>query len=717
MRKLTIFFTAIFCLTITNLRADEGMWIPLLIEKYNISDMQSKGFKLTAEDIYSINQPSIKDAIVIFGRGCTGEVISPDGLLITNHHCSFGLIQSHSSVENDYLSDGFWAMSKEEELSNPNLSVRFLVRIEEVTDRVLKGIEPEEDEVVRDSIIRANSKEISDSVENDTHYSARVAPFFYGNQYFVFVYEEFTDVRLVGAPPQSIGKFGGDTDNWMWPRHTGDFALFRIYADENNKPAPYSPDNVPYEPKYHLPISLKGVQPGDFTMVYGYPGSTQQYITSDAVNQVVNVSNPLKISLRDARLEIMKNYMRQNDKVRIQYASKQAGVANAWKKWIGERNGLIRLDAIAKKQALESDFANWVSQSQQREQHYGNLLPEFKELYNLREPLLVARDVGREAFNAVEMIRFAGRYNRLIDKAINDTVADIEMAERLISSTRKFYKDYHKPIDMEVFSAMMESFTSILPDSLHPPLLKEQYQNANKSWEGIAEELYAHSVFADSSKLIQKLSSFDIEVAREMHKDIFLQLNYQFDSIYFDNIDLPYHFINKELNVLYRSYMRALMEMQPDKQFYPDANFTLRIAYGNVEGYSPSDAVTYTHQTTLNGIAEKSKMDVYDYKVPDKLLNIIETEDYGRWEVDGTVPVAFLASNHTSGGNSGSPVINAQGHLIGVNFDRVWEGTMSDIMFDPEMCRNITLDIRYALFIIDKFAGAGYLLDELTLVD
>ncbi len=717
MRKLTIFFTAIFCLAITNLRADEGMWIPLLIEKYNISEMQSKGFKLTAEDIYSINQPSIKDAIVIFGRGCTGEVISPDGLLITNHHCSFGLIQSHSSVENDYLSDGFWAMSKEEELPNPNLSVRFLVKIEEVTDRVLKGIEPEEDEVVRDSVIRTNSKEISDSVENNTHYSARVAPFFYGNQYFVFVYEEFTDVRLVGAPPQSIGKFGGDTDNWMWPRHTGDFALFRIYADENNKPASYSPDNVPYKPKYHIPISLKGVQPGDFTMVYGYPGSTQQYVTSYAVNQVVNVSNPLKISLREARLEIMKNYMRQNDKVRIQYASKQAGVANAWKKWIGERNGLIRLDAIAKKQALESDFANWVSQSQQREQHYGNLLPEFKELYNLREPLLVARDLGREAFNAVEMIRFAGRYNRLIDKAINDTVADIEMAERLISSTRKFYKDYHKPIDMEVFSAMMESFTSILPDSLHPPLLKEQYQNADKSWERVAEELYAHSVFADSSKLIQKLSSFDIEVAREMHKDNFLQLNYQFDSIYFENIDLPYHFINKELNVLYRSYMRALMEMQPDKQFYPDANFTLRIAYGNVEGYSPSDAVTYTHQTTLNGIAEKSKMDVYDYKVPDKLLNIIESEDYGRWEVDGTVPVAFLASNHTSGGNSGSPVINAQGQLIGVNFDRVWEGTMSDIMFDPEMCRNITLDIRYALFIIDKFAGAGYLLDELTLVD
>ncbi|MFP4556260.1 MAG: S46 family peptidase [Bacteroidales bacterium] len=717
MRKLTILFTAIFILSTPNLNADEGMWIPLLIEKYNISDMQSKGLRLTAEDIYSINQPSIKDAIVIFGRGCTGEVISPDGLLITNHHCSFGLIQGHSSVENDYLSDGFWAMSKDEELSNPNLSVRFLVRIEEVTDKVLKGVKPDIDELTRDSLIRENSKAISDSVVKDTHYSARVAPLFYGNQHFVFVYEEFKDVRLVGAPPQSIGKFGGDTDNWMWPRHTGDFTLFRIYADENNNPAPYSPDNVPYKPKHHLPISLKGVQPDDFTMVYGYPGSTQQYITSDAVEQVVNVSNPLKISMRDVRLDIMKNYMRQNDTVRIQYASKQAGVANAWKKWIGERNGLIRLDAIAKKQALESDFASWVSQSPQREQEYGHLLKDFEELYSMREPLLVARDLGREAFNAVEMVRFAGRFSRLVDKAINDTVADLEMAEKLISTTKSFYKDYYQPIDTEIFSTMMDSFTSSLPDSLHPPLLKELYHTANNNWQDVADKLYAQSIFADSTKLIEKLSSFNMDIARQLHEDSFLKLNYQFDSIYFGSVDLPYHFINKELKILYRSYMRALMEMQPDKQFYPDANFTLRVAYGNIGGYSPSDAVTYKHQTTLDGIAEKSKMDVYDYKVPDKLLDIIEAKDYGRWEVNGTVPVGFLASNHTSGGNSGSPVINADGHLVGVNFDRVWEGTMSDIMFDPQMCRNITLDIRYALFIIDKFAGATYLLDEMTLIE
>lgn len=717
MRKLILTFLVVFTIFSLKTKADEGMWLPSLMHKYNIDDMQSKGFKLTAEDLYSINQPSIKDAIVIFGRGCTGELISSEGLVITNHHCGYGAIQKHSSIENDYLTDGFWAMSRDEELPNPGLTVRFLVRMDDVSAQALKGVTSDMDEEQRIEIIANNTEAISDSVVEGTHYTARVAPLFNGNQYFVYVYEEFTDVRLVGAPPSSIGKFGGDTDNWMWPRHTGDFSLFRIYADKDNKPASYSPDNVPYTPKRHLPISLKGFQPDDFTMVYGYPGSTQQYYTSQAVNQVANISNPLKISLRDARLKIMEEYMRQNDTVRIQYASKQAGVANAWKKWIGERNGLLRLEAVSKKEVVEAEFENWVNSSPARIKEYGYLLPRFKELYEVREPLLVANDLGREAFKAVEIIRFAGQFNSLVVNSLNDSVIDHDKAVSLITTTRNFYKDYFQPIDRNTFAAMMDVLYKVLPDSLQPPLLRSMINDAEGDWIFATNELYNQSTFADSTRLIQLLTNMNDEAMWEIWNDKVFKLNYQFDSIYISNVDLQYSTIEKELNILYRSYIKGLMEMQPDKVFYPDANFTLRVSYGHVAGYSPSDAIDYLHLTTLEGIAEKAQMDVYDYEVPPKLLELHKTKDYGKWEENGTVPVAFIATNHTSGGNSGSPVINADGHLVGVNFDRVWEGTMSDIMFDPEMCRNISLDIRYALFIIDKYAGAEHLINEMTLVE
>lgn len=717
MRRLILLFIAVLAFLPFRTTADEGMWLPALMHKYNIKDMQSKGFKLTAEDLYSINQPSIKDAIVIFGRGCTGELISPEGLIITNHHCGYGAIQKLSSIENDYLKDGFWAMSKDEELPNPGLTVRFLVRMDDVTALALKGVTPTVGEEQRANLIEQNSLAITDSVTKGTHYTARVEPLFNGNQFFVFIYEEFSDVRLVGTPPSSIGKFGGDTDNWMWPRHTGDFSLFRIYADKDNKPAAYSPDNVPYKPKRFLPISLKGVQPGDFTMVYGYPGSTKQFITSQAVNQVVNISNPLKISLRDARLKIMEEYMLLNDTVRIKYASKQAGVANAWKKWIGERNGLIRLNAIAKKEALEEQFLGWVKSSPGRVEEYGYLLPRFNELYALLEPLVVANDISREAFKSIEIIRFSSQFNGLVANSLIDSIVDVKNAIRMIPTARNFYKDYYMPIDMNTFEAMMQVVTNVLPDSLQPPIISSLLADSEGDWELLTERIYSESLFADSTRLISLLSNLDEEGLWEIWNDKVFKLNYQLDSLYSIHIDEPYKQINGELNVLYRTYIRGLMEMQPDKVFYPDANLTLRITYGNVQGYSPSDAVDYLHQTTLEGIAEKAQMDVYDYEVPQKLLDLYHDKDYGRWEQDGTVPVAFIATNHTSGGNSGSPVINAEGQLVGVNFDRVWEGTMSDIMFDPKVCRNISLDIRYALFIVDKFAGASYLLDEMTLVE
>ncbi|MDY0200793.1 MAG: S46 family peptidase [Tenuifilaceae bacterium] len=717
MKRFIVYTLLAFILFPLGAKADEGMWLPMLIQKYNFADMQSKGFKLTAEDIYSINQPSIKDAIVIFGGGCTGEVISPEGLLITNHHCGYGNIQKHSSIEHDYLTNGFWAMSRSEELPNPGLTVSFLVRMDDVTQKALAGVTNGMTESQRVETIKKNSDAISKEVTEGTHYSARVTPMYNGNQYFVFIYEIFTDVRLVGAPPSNVGKFGGDTDNWMWPRHTGDFSMFRIYADKDNKPAEYSADNVPYTPKRHLPISLKGVEPNDFTMVYGYPGTTQQFVTSQVVDEVVNISNPLKISLRDVRLEIMENYMRQNDTVRIQYASKQAGVANAWKKWQGERNGLIRLDAINKKQNLESDFNQWVSQDSKRTKEYGHLLNRFSELYAARKPLLVANDLGREAFMAVELIRFVSQFNSAIKRVLTDKEISEKMQESLVARTRGFYKDYYQPIDKEIFAEMMKTYAQILPDSLQPSALKQLVASSDDNWSVAANTLFGESIFTDSTLVINALADFTKENAGRFKNDMAFQLFAQHDSIFAASIDSSYREINQELDLLYRTYIKGLMEMQPNKTFSPDANFTLRVTYGKIEGYFPSDGVEYTHLTTLDGVAEKAQMGVYDYVVPEKLLKLQAEKDYGRWEVNGSVPVCFLASNHTSGGNSGSPVINAEGHLVGINFDRVWEGTMSDIMFDPNMCRNISIDIRYALFIIDKYAGATHLLNEMTLIE
>lgn len=714
MKRFVLLSLAVLLLAPMGAMAEKGMWVPMLIGKYNIEDMQSKGFKLTAEDVYSINQPSIKDAIVIFGNGCTGEVISPDGLLITNHHCGYGAIQRLSSVENDYLTHGFWAMNRAQELPNPGLTVRFLVRMDDVTERIIPNIPENASEEARANMVQEISKTLVIEATADNHYSAMVQPMFYGNQYFIFIYEEFTDVRLVGAPPSDVGKFGGDTDNWMWPRHTGDFSLYRIYANKENKPAPYSEDNVPYTPKRHLPISLKGVQPGDFTMVYGYPGSTQQYITSQAVDHVVNHLNPLNISLRDARLKIMAQHMQHNDTVRIKYASKQAGVANAWKKWIGERNGLIRLKAVEEKRELESRFAHWISQSAQRAEEYGHLANRFEELYLERDPLVMASSLSREAFYAVELLQMARAMNGALQK--EEKLSDNEgLTHSFTSYVRNFYKDYHQPIDVETFALMMEKLSNALPQELQPQILKE-LQEEDKSWNVIAESIYAQSVLTDSTALISLINNGKEENTRALKNDFFFRLHNQMEELFAENVTPQLTQINSELDLLYRAYVRGLMQMDEHGVFFPDANFTLRVTYGNIEGYYPGDGIEYTHLTTLDGVMEKGRMEIEDYNVPTRLQQLYESKDYGTWEVNGSVPVCFLASNHTSGGNSGSPIINGEGHLIGVNFDRVWEGTMSDIMFDPEMCRNVSIDIRYALFIIDKYANAGHLLKEMTLI-
>ena len=719
MRKIAI--TILLSVFVAfNSIADEGMWLPMLVGK-NINEMQKMGFKLTADDIYSVNQSSLKDAIVQFGGGCTAELISAEGLIITNHHCGFSRIQAHSSVEHDYLSNGFWAMSKQEELPNPGLTVRFLVRMEDVTAQVLTGVTKEMTEAERRKTISATIKEIAAKVEAEgVGYVAVIRPMYYGNEYYLFLYEEFSDVRLVGAPPESIGKFGGDTDNWVWPRHTGDFSLFRIYADKNNKPAAYSAENVPYKPKRYVPISMKGINEDDFTLVYGFPGRTQQFLTSHAVELLINQSNPHKINLRNIRLSIFDHYMNSNDTVRIQYASKHASVANAWKKWIGETIGLRRLDAVSQKRELENMFTAWASKSSERQKQYGNLLPTFKRLYEESTPLSLISDYRSEAVYAVELVNFASRFDRVIAEAVNPQ-RDVEKFENaknsLIRYARGFYKDFEINVDVEVFASMMKSYYEQVPTNYHPSLLSKLYQNYQGNWMQMAGDLYSQTVFSDSVRVLTLLSELDSVNARHFQSDNIYNVYAQFEWLYKDKVEARYTEINDSLDILYRTYVDGLMKMQPDKRFFPDANSTLRFTYGKVQGFEPKDGVVYNYYTTIDGIIEKStQTNVPDYVPPKKLVELYEKKDFGQYAVNGTVPVAFIGTNHTTGGNSGSPVIDSNGHLVGINFDRCWESTMSDVMFDPNYCRNIALDMRYTLFVIDKFAGAGHLLKEMNIV-
>lgn len=699
--------------------ASEGIWIPLLLQQLNIAEMQSMGFRLSAEDVYSINHSSMKDAIVQFGGGCTAVIVSPEGLILTNHHCGLGTIQRHSSIEHDYLANGFWAGSKEEELSNPGLTVTLLKRIEDVTAKVLNGVNNGMSQAERAAVIKKNSEVIEKEAVKGTYYEARVRSFFYGNQFYLLVAEVFRDIRLVGAPPEALGQFGGDSDNWMWPRHGADFSVFRIYVNKENKPAEYSKENVPYKPEYFFPVSIKGYHQGDFTLVFGYPGSTHEYITSYGINLIANQENPVRIRLRQDRLDIMNRAMNENAKTRIQYTSKHQGIANGWKKMIGESRGINRLDAVKEKQEFERRFQRWADSSSQFD--YQGLMKGFENLYSRYTPVDIASVYLNEAGLGIEMVRFAGGFRALVKKSRQKETKPEEiqkLADRLLALTNGFFKDYQPAIDKKIMTVMLEEMKKNMSKDFLPEIFSEIAKKYPNKLQNFTEDLFIRTIFSDSAKLRQFLSGYKPSQFKKIEKDPAYKLAVSLYSRLEKDILPVMTVFSAKTDSMQRLYMFAQMEMQTGKRFYPDANSTIRLAYGRIEDYQPADGATYNYFTTTAGLLEKEDTAVYDYRINPKMKKLFLEKDFGKYaDKDGALHVAFIASNHTTGGNSGSPVLNRDGQLIGLNYDRNWEGTMSDLMYDPEQCRNITLDIRYCLFIIDKFAGAKNIIKELKILE
>lgn len=671
--KRTLLLLVLLCATTFSAVADKGMWLPSLISS-RIKDMKSKGFKLSAEDIYSINQASLKDAVVLFDGGCTGEIVSEQGLLITNHHCGYDAIQALSTVENDYLTNGYWAMSNAEELPCAGLKVHILVRMDEVTDRLAAG------ETREEIIAKAEAEGVG--------YRAKVESMYYGNQAYLFIYREFNDVRLVGAPPTTIGKFGADNDNWIWPRHTGDFSIFRIYANENNEPAAYSADNKPYKPARHFKISTKGVKEGDFTMIYGFPGNTQEYITSDAVEYIAETSDPTKIALRTERLDIIGAAQELSPETRIKYAAKQANIANAWKKWQGEVKGINRLGTYDKKVAYEERF-------RQENPDKAYLLDSLSAAYKRNIDGYFHYELYSETLRGIEL-------QQVVYIAADERLSD----EERMAAIELFYKDFDVKVDRQLAIAMLKAYDQHA--TADAPMLKALFER-----EGGAEA-YANWLYDNT-----KLGSLEAYKSASVETDPMTEFAYAVSEIRLEAMKYAYRNLSNipDIERWFRPYVKALMEWDKERAFFPDANLTLRVAYGKVAGYQYADGEYHLPQTTIEGIMQKDNPEIYDYNIPQRLRDVYATKDYGRWgiELNGkyTVPVCFIATNHTTGGNSGSPVLNGKGELIGVNFDRTWLSTMSDIEFDETLCRNIICDIRYVLFVVDKVGGAGWLFEEM----
>lgn len=697
--------------------AEEGMWLPQLLQTLNEKEMKRMGMKINASDIYSISKGSLKDAIVSFGGFCTAEVISDKGLLLTNHHCGFDAIQNHSSIQNNYIRDGFWAYNTGQELTNPDLFATFIIRIDDVTTEVLAGVNNNSTEKERQSIVDKNIAALRTSAKKESYQDILIRSFFESNKYFLFVTETYKDVRLVGAPPSSIGNFGKDTDNWMWPRHTGDFSMFRIYADKNNKPAAYSPDNVPYKPKRALNISLDGVKEGDFTMVFGFPGRTNEYLHSSAIEQIVNVSDPAKIAIRTKALGVIDGFMRKDEEIKIQYAAKYASISNAWKKWQGEILGLTKTNAVANRKEYESRFEKIVLNRPEYNLAYASLLKKLKQAYADIEPYAYARDYYTEINSKIELLGFGNQLKALVNAYENNGEAGYAAAKpKIIEKLESLYGEYNAKVDEKLFEVLMEMYVANQKDEYTATYFKNLLKQNENNYAKTADGVYKNSKIYSAKNLQTLLTGSAKDVIDAIKNDVGYQLNLDMQQTYNSKIAENLNTMQTNINQLQRTYMQAQMDVFTKKAFYPDANSTLRVTYGNVKNYQPRDGVKYDLQTYMEGVMEKYKPGDYEFDLPKKLVDLYYKKDFGRWGVNGRQPVCFIAANHTTGGNSGSPALNADGNLVGLNFDRVWEGTMSDINYDPSICRNIMVDIRYVLFIVDKYAEAKNLIAEMKFV-
>lgn len=672
--------------------------------------MKSLGMKITADQIYSINKSSIKDGVPQFDNKCTAEVISPQGLILTNHHCGFDAIQDHSSVEHDYITNGFWAYKMEDELLNKGMVVTFVVRIEDVTTKVLDGTTTLA-EADKQKKIQENIANLTKTLPKEAWQDNLIKTFYYGNQYLLFVTETFKDIRLVGAPPSSIGKFGDVTDNWVWPRHTGDFSLFRIYANKDNRPAEYSTENVPYKPKYYFPISIKGLKENDFTMVMGYPGATQEYLPAVAVEQILNYIDPPKIELRDVTLKVQDGFMRKDNAIKIQYAAKNATIANAWKKWMGEIKGLKKANAVESKRKFETQFQQKVEKNG-KQAEYGSLLADFEKNYADIKDYALAKAFfdetvirnGEILFVGYKLYQLEQLYNTKGEQAFNDR------RNTLVSGWGDFYKDFNAAVDQKVFEQLIDVYSRKYPKQFLPASL----ENANAS--NLANDVFTNSQLVSYDKVKGLLAGDSKTVLEKLNNDKGYQIAKAMIDAHLKNVAPKYDEINLKITATQRTYMKAILELFPKGRIFPDANSTLRVTYGKIKGYKPNDGVIYEPFTYLDGVMEKYIPGDYEYDVSKKLIDLYNKKDYGIYGVNGRMPLDFIATNHTTGGNSGSPAFDANGNLIGLNFDRVWEGTMSDIYYSPEICRNIMVDMRYVLFIIDKFAGAENLIKELKII-
>ncbi len=688
-----------------------GMWIPT---ELNEKEMKDLGMKISAKQIFDPSKPSIKDAVVQFNGGCTAEIISPQGLLLTNHHCGYGQIQKHSSVQNDYLTDGFWAKNMSGELPNPGVTVDFIADIKEVTDQVLAGTK-DLDATAAQALIDKNTERVKATFKLEPWQKVVIRPMYYGNKYYAYVIDTYKDVRLVGAPPSSIGKFGSDTDNWVWPRHTGDFSMFRIYADKNNRPAEYSKDNVPYKPKHFLPVSIKDKNENDFTFVFGFPGRTTEYLPAIAVEKVMTDTDPAMISVREVALKTLDEKMRADAETRIKYASKYASVANYWKKWIGEVEGLKKSDAVGKKKQYEQSLVAKNAQIKPT-------IDELNRLYTEQAPYALNRAYYSEVIRNAETLTLANLYLNFMQN-VEAGKMDEKTKTSFTNRLQSFYKDYDAELDAKVTAKLLALYANKTPKAFLPANFN-QFADENKNMTTI-ENWSKNSVVtgrhalngATASADINKVFANSAELMKALKNDPIIQLAAGMRETYMATSESKFAPLQDQIDVLQKKFMAQQMETDKDRKFFPDANSTLRVTYGQIKGSNPRDAVYYGYQTHLSGIMEKYVPGDYEFDVPKKLIDLYNTKDYGIYmDKTGEVPVNFTATNHTTGGNSGSPALDANGNLIGLNFDRQWEGTMSDINFDPRFSRNIMVDTKYILFIIDKYADAKWLINEMKVV-